>query len=408
MGGAALLGLSGVGLVGLRLALPRWVKSGPVRATSELSASAQSLVREALSDLDPTLIWDTHAHVVGLGHDGTGCFTNPAMQTHTEPLKRLKFDMYLAAAGIERPEHVDEDYVLRLRRLTALAYPRGKALLMAFDHHVRPDGAVDRERSPFFVPNEYVAELCREEERFGFIASVHPYRTDALTRLEKVKKAGAVAIKWLPNAMGMDPLDARCQSYFEALRQLDLVLISHTGEEQAVHAEEAQKLGNPLRLTRALDAGVRVVAAHCASMGRDEDFSVADRKLVPSLHLFLRMMKEKKYEGLLFGDLSAVILRNREEDVLRTLLFEGDIHERLVNGSDYPVIAVDPVISLSQLRSRGLLDEEDLSPLREVFSANPLLFDLVLKRRLRVKEGGRTHRFSPRAFESARVFAPRS
>lgn len=400
VGAAALLGV-----VGARFSLPLYFKSAPLRKVSELSPRARNLVHAARSSLDATLIWDTHAHVVGLGHGGTGCFTNPEMQSHAEPLQRLKFDMYLAASGIKRQDHVDQDFVLRLRELVTEAYPQGKALLMAFDEHVRPDGTVDSSRSPFFVPNDYVARLCAESPQFGFIASVHPYRKDALSRLEKVKAAGAVAIKWLPNAMGMDPLDARCDSYFKLLTELGLPLISHTGEEQAVHAEEAQKLGNPLRLERALGAGVRVIAAHCASMGTDEDLHDKNRARVPSLHLFLRMMRDKRYEGNLFGDLSAVVLANRGEDVLRTLLLEDGIQERLVNGSDYPVIAVDPVISLSQLQKRGLLDEEELEPLREIFLANPLLFDLVLKRRLRVLSGGRTHRFSPRAFETAQLFA---
>ena len=36
-------------------------------------------------------------------------------------------------------------------------------------------------------------------------------------------------------------------------------------------ASEMHDFGNPLRLRRALDAGVRVVVAHCASMGQDRD-----------------------------------------------------------------------------------------------------------------------------------------
>ncbi len=33
----------------------------------------------------------------------------------------------------------------------------------------------------------------------------------------------------------------------------------------------AEHFGNPLLLRRALDAGVRVVVAHCGSMGEDRD-----------------------------------------------------------------------------------------------------------------------------------------
>ena len=48
-------------------------------------------------------------------------------------------------------------------------------------------------------------------------------------------------------------------------------LIAHGGLERAVLGREAHDFGNPLRLRRALDAGVRVVVAHCASMGEDRD-----------------------------------------------------------------------------------------------------------------------------------------
>ena len=50
-----------------------------------------------------------------------------------------------------------------------------------------------------------------------------------------------------------------------------IALLTHAGEEQAVEAEEDQELGNPLRLRRALDAGVQVIVAHCASLGTGLD-----------------------------------------------------------------------------------------------------------------------------------------
>ena len=50
--------------------------------------------------------------------------------------------------------------------------------------------------------------------------------------------------------MGIDPSDPQCDPFYEQMKQLDLVLLSHGGEEKAVEAKEDQKLGNPLLLRR--------------------------------------------------------------------------------------------------------------------------------------------------------------
>ena len=73
--------------------------------------------------------------------------------------------------------------------------------------------------------------------------------------------------------------------------------------------------------------------------------------------LFARLMNDRRFEGLLFGDISAVIQRNRRASVLKALLETEDWHERLVNGSDYPLPGVVPLISLRKLRARGFLPE---------------------------------------------------
>ena len=51
-----------------------------------------------------------------------------------------------------------------------------------------------------------------------------------------------------------------------ALARLDLPLISHAGEEKAVHGAGQAAWGNPLRLRRALDHGVRVIVGEMSRM----------------------------------------------------------------------------------------------------------------------------------------------
>ena len=55
------------------------------------------------------------------------------------------------------------------------------------------------------------------------------------------------------------------------MKKYRMILLSHTGEEQAVEAEENQRLGNPLLLRRPLELGIRVIMAHSASLGTCDD-----------------------------------------------------------------------------------------------------------------------------------------
>ena len=52
----------------------------------------------------------------------------------------------------------------------------------------------------------------------------------------------------------------------------------------------------------------------------------------------------------------------------------------------------------------GYLDSEERPLINELFAWNPLAFDFVLKRRLRLVQNGEEYRFANEVFESARVF----
>jgi uncharacterized protein len=222
-----------------------------------------------------------------------------------------------------------------------------------------------------------------EPDIFVPVLSVHPYRADAVTELEKFAKSGAKLVKWLPNAMGIDPADPKCDAFYAAMSRLGLVLLSHGGEEHAVDAENAQALGNPLRLRRALDHGVKVIVAHCASTGENEDLDDPSHKLAENFDLFLRMMDEPKYRGLLFGEISALTQRNRCERPLRTMLERTDLHERLVDGSDYPLPAINVLFSTKKLLDLGYITAAERATLNEIYDYNPLLFDITTKRALK-------------------------
>jgi predicted TIM-barrel fold metal-dependent hydrolase len=354
----------------------------PEELPSKLSAGSSDLVKRAFDDIDPQRLIDHHVHLAGLGAGGT--FVNRKMRTWAHPFHRLKFKVYMSSAGVADEENADAQLIERLASLVGHIRGHGKHRLLAFDKNYRADGSVDLEKTEFYVPNEYVFEVAqRYPELFVPNISVNPYRPDAISELEKWAKRGARIVKWLPNAMGIDPSDPRCDPFYEKMKELDLILLSHGGEEKAVEAEEDQKLGNPLLLRRPLDHGVKVIVAHCAGLGSNKDLDSKDGTPVPNFDLFLRLMDDKRYEGLVFGEISAMTQFNRSGN-LRTLLAREDLHERLVNGSDYPLPAVNVLIRTRPLVKQGYISESEGERLKEIYDYNPLLFDFVLKRTIKL------------------------
>jgi predicted TIM-barrel fold metal-dependent hydrolase len=306
-------------------------------------------------------------------------------------------------AGCAASGGVDRSYVERLRTLVD-AMPGTKLLLFAFERAHDERGEPLAGRSMFHVPDAYARDVARAYPRsFEWVASIHPYRPDAADALAKAAAEGARAVKWLPAAMNIDPASPRCDGFFASLRKFNLPLITHAGLERAVLGE-AQEHGNPLRLRRALEHGVRVVVAHCATIGEDRDIDRgASGPLVESFSLFARLMAEPRFEKTLHGDLSAVAQINRAGPALARLVEERGWHARLLNGSDYPLPGVMPLFSVEYLVALGLLAPAAAPVLREIREHNPLLFDFVLKRHLR----SRGEAFPASVFETRTFFSKR-
>lgn len=362
----------------------------------------RAFVQRCFAGLDRAKVWDMHAHLVGIGAGGTGAWVNDAYRT--ELTKRALFELYLLAAGVEDVDDADAQYLERLVAQWRLMNPQGRVVLFAFDFRVTEDGQEDRARSEIHAPNAYVYDVARRyPDVFVPCASIHPYRKDALDRLAEAAANGAVAVKWLPNAQGIDPASPRCDAFYDALTKHGLVLVTHAGEEQAVDSAESQAWGDVLRLRRPLDRGVKVVVAHCAGLGNGADTDRGGE--AESFDLFLRLMGEKQYEKTLYADISAMTQFNRSGRPLATVLKAKELHPRLVNGSDYPLPAINPLVSTRWLQQQGYLSKSDRIRCNEVFAANPLLFDFVVKRCLRVRDHDGEHRFAPVVFESARIFA---
>lgn len=340
-----------------------------------------ALEAAAWQGINPEDWWDCHVHIVGSGDSGSGITLNPAMhQPLLHPIQSLQHWAYANAACTGNNGNQDQAFVKRLLALLNTMSKGSKAMLYAFDRTHGASGDPDHANTFYFVPNNYAQFLAqRYPGRFEWVASIHPYRRDCVEALQQAAANRARAVKWLPPAMGIDPDSPQCDRFYKAAADLKVPIICHCGEEKAVHGANQRLFGNPLRLRRALDAGVRVVVAHCASLGND----IAENgKEVRSFDLFAKLMADKQWQDRLFGDISAIVLRNRDPEVIKTLLTETTWHSRLLYGSDYPLTGILPLISPTALAESGLLSEDAVPPLLALQDYHPLRFDFVLKRHL--------------------------
>ena len=374
--------VGGLGLAGWSL----WPQAGvlnPCRAGLPPDLANHALMQRIWSGLDPTKVWDVHAHLVGVGDSDSGAWANPKMNSLWNPLQYIQKIFYMNAGCVhDAPGQIDASFVARLENLMD-GFPIGSQILLyAFDWAHDERGRPLRDVSAFHVPNVYAARVAKAHPtRMQWAASIHPYRSDALSALEHSVAEGARAMKWLPAAMGIDPGSPRCDDFYRLLAKHNLALITHAGHEAAVAGSAQQDYGNPLKLRRALDLGVRVVVAHCASHGDDLDHTGKRRS---SFEIFADMLDAKLPGdfGNLYADISAVIQFNRAE-VLQTLLARPEWHNRLLNGSDYPLPGILPLTSLNKLIKLDLLAADAKPFLNGLREHNPLLFDFALKRLLR-------------------------
>jgi mannonate dehydratase len=383
-----------------------WPEQGlwnPCLATLPRRLAEHELVRAAWAGLDPDKVWDSHAHLVGIGDSGSGIWINPRMNSLLNPGEYARRLFFLnAGCAHDAPGRVDQSYIERIENLMAGLARGVKMLLFAFERAYDEKGDVLADHTGFHVPDAYVRDTARRYPAlFEWVASIHPYRRDCVEALEEARRGGARAVKWLPAAMGIDPGSPLCDRFYAAAARLAMPVISHAGLERAVTGRDEQDYGNPLRLRRALDAGMRIVVAHCASMGQDRDLDRGPAgPFVDSFELFARLMGEPRHSGRLFGDISAMTQTNRAGRGLAQAIQADEWQGRLLNGSDYPLPGLMPIFSVDYLVSLGLLEPAAAPVLTEIRRHNPLLFDFVAKRSLR--SGGK--RFANSVFETRGFF----
>ena len=361
-------------------------------------------VAAAWEGIDTSQVWDCHSHLIGLGDGDSGTWVNPDMQSIWHPIQYTQFKFYIdgSCARKMKSDSVDEGYLNRLLNLLE-AMPTGfRFMLLAFDYAYNQEGKPNDEDTPFHCPNEYALKIARNyPDRCEWIASIHPYRKDAIETLEWAVQHNARAVKWLPSVMGIDGASDRCDRFYETLVKYQIPLLTHSGVEHAVDTPYGEGFNNPLKFRRALEHGVKVIFAHCATLGESVDIDKGKNgPEVANLELFGRLMADHQYEGRVLGDISAITQVNRDPKMIEKIVKMDEWHDRLVYGSDYPLPGVMPVFSPRNFVNWGYISEAQASFLSKVRQHNPILFDIMLKRFITIKG----KRFKPSVFESRRHF----
>jgi hypothetical protein len=220
--------------------------------------------------------------------------------------------------------------------------PVERFVLLAFDAY--HDGAGERPPLPessdepgsdIYTSNELVRAVCAARpDRFLFGASVHPYRPDAVARVEQVFRDGACLLKWIPLHQNIDIRDARALAVLRKCADLGLPLLVHYNEEftLATQHPEFRPIGPLLDVLRRLRRDgcmPPVIVAHVATpvtpLGAWGSFE----------ELVIGLLGEFA-DAPLYADISALAAFSKVR-FLRRLAQMQELHPKLLFGSDFPV-----------------------------------------------------------------------
>ncbi len=137
-------------------------------------------------------------------------------------------------------------------------------------------------------------------------------------------------MKWIPNSQNFDPSNRNYEWFYRKLADENLPLLCHTGPEHAVPVArtEDQEFGDPRKLRLALDMGVKVVAAHCAT-----SFFSWEKNYLDELSALFDEREKRGWN--LYADISAMCTLFRVSIIDAVL--KKIPHDRMILGSDYPI-----------------------------------------------------------------------
>lgn len=202
---------------------------------------------------------DIHVHLAGVGTQRSGCWASPGFQ------RKLVFRYLRWRFGIgveELQGSVDQDWPARIAELIRTS-ELDRAAVLGFDGAYDASGWLDERRSQMIVPPSWVFEVCRRHPAELLPApSINPFRADALERLEECVEGGAVLLKWLPSAQGIDVASPKISPFYRRLAEVRIPLLVHSGGGENTFDELDPELNDVRKLRVPLDAGVVVICAH--------------------------------------------------------------------------------------------------------------------------------------------------
>lgn len=284
---------------------------------------------------------DFHAHLFGEGQGGTGCFLSEKQKQHFN-YRFFRMLLDLDEGPDKKGMPLDAQYLVRIMS-DLRASSLDKAVLLAQDGRYDERGQLLREETHFYVPNDYLLEVCAQNpDLFIPCVSINPRRADAMEELDKCRQGGARVLKIHPPTQDVDPGEERFRPFYRRLAESGILLMVHTGTEHASQVDHPA-FAHPARLEPALQEGCTVIAAHSAlgSFHDEEDWFPALVDLA------------RRYPGLYCdtGNLGG-LLRWRN---LPRLLATPELKGRIVHASDYP-FPPDPLVHWPHLAPGKLLD----------------------------------------------------
>ena len=286
---------------------------------------------------------DMHIHFGAPKDEESGCYWSKEFEKTA-----AYYAMLLMTKSLFKKVDIQRVKNHLLNKINGSKYVQ-KGVFLAMDQVYDESGTLQPRRTHLHVPNQYLANLVKENERVLFGASVHPYRNDWEEELDFCLNNKAVLCKWIPSSQMINPEHTRCTPFYQKLAAHKLPLLCHCGPEYTIPTSDKtyNKFNNPKYLRKALEQGVSVIVAHCAL----PYFYLLDK---PSYYDdwrdFLKLVQESEIKGWhLYADLSAI------SGPLR-LPFIDDIiknvpAKRLLFGSDYPV----PLSGLSYHKPTSVL-----------------------------------------------------
>lgn len=265
---------------------------------------------------------DCHVHLCGDNSDGSGCFFHlPSAWKKALARMMLKEAGLPVSALTHGLDRGFRDAIIRHLDNSDL----DAVVVLAQDWPHDESGRELREKAGFFVPNDYLLDVCSESGgKLIPAVSIHPYRKDACRELERCVNRGAKVLKLLPNCHNADCNKPHTRDFWKLMAETQTVFLCHTGGEYSVPVFD-RALENPEVLRQPLDCGVTCIAAHGAG---------SSAPLISKDHTETLVKMFREYPHL-YCDNSALATPNRCKTAKR--LLKPDAIDRVLHGSDFPV-----------------------------------------------------------------------